>query len=214
MRLLCSLFLSLLVCTIYAQEEGASISGREKWVYITSILFPWLEDARSSLYCKEVIFFFARGSHKFEIKIKKEWDIIFARGSHKCPQDPSFSCNDDQTCCKLPKGEVPVFVHLCSLYPEVFFTKLFFVLLLSTRIIIFIKLFLQGVGCCPYKDATCCKDQTHCCPHGGAKILTFWNIDLIRLLHWEVVWIFDSSCQQDFMKAFNDTCQRLLTPTS
>merc|ERR1711990_944235 len=21
-------------------------------------------------------------------------------------------------------------------------------------------------GCCPYKDATCCKDQTHCCPHG------------------------------------------------
>merc|ERR1712038_1574352 len=79
MRLLCSLFLSLLVCTIYAQEEDASISGREK-------------------------------------------------GSHKCPQDPSFSCNDDQTCCKLPKGE--------------------------------------GVGCCPYKDATCCKDQTHCCPHG------------------------------------------------
>merc|ERR1711962_646992 len=52
MRLLCSLFLSLLVCTIYAQEEDASISGREK-------------------------------------------------GSHKCPQDPSFSCNDDQTCCKL-----------------------------------------------------------------------------------------------------------------
>lgn len=80
MRLLCPfLFLSLLVCTIYAQEEDASISGREK-------------------------------------------------GSHKCPQDPSFSCNDDQTCCKLPKGE--------------------------------------GVGCCPYKDATCCKDQTHCCPHG------------------------------------------------
>ena len=135
MRLLCSLFLSLLVCTIYAQEEDASISGREKWVYITSILFPWLEDARSSLYCKEVIFFFARGSHKFEIKIKKEWDIIFARGSHKCPQDPSFSCNDDQTCCKLPKGEVPVFIHLCSLNSEVFFTKLFFVLLLSTRII-------------------------------------------------------------------------------
>jgi len=50
------------------------------------------------------------------------------KGSHDCPQDPSFSCNDDQTCCLLPKGE--------------------------------------GVGCCPYKDATCCKDRTHCCPHG------------------------------------------------
>ena len=26
---------------------------------------------------------------------------------------------------------------------------------------------IQGVGCCPYKDATCCKDRTHCCPHGN-----------------------------------------------
>jgi len=24
----------------------------------------------------------------------------------------------------------------------------------------------EGVGCCPYQDATCCKDRTHCCPHG------------------------------------------------
>merc|ERR1711990_687891 len=102
MRLLCSLFLSLLVCTIYAQEEGASISGREK-------------------------------------------------GSHKCPQDPSFSCNDDQTCCKLPKGE--------------------------------------GVGCCPYKDATCCKDRTHCCPHGltcdikaGRCLGASYNLLLARML--------------------------------
>eukprot|EP00092_Neocalanus_flemingeri_P026641 GFUD01028876.1.p1 GENE.GFUD01028876.1~~GFUD01028876.1.p1 ORF type:complete len:191 (+),score=28.43 GFUD01028876.1:102-674(+) len=24
----------------------------------------------------------------------------------------------------------------------------------------------EGVGCCPYPKATCCKDRTHCCPHG------------------------------------------------
>jgi len=24
----------------------------------------------------------------------------------------------------------------------------------------------EGVGCCPYPRATCCKDRTHCCPHG------------------------------------------------
>ena len=29
-----------------------------------------------------------------------------------------------------------------------------------------VTLVTQGVGCCPYKDATCCKDHTHCCPHG------------------------------------------------
>ena len=29
-----------------------------------------------------------------------------------------------------------------------------------------LTLVTQGVGCCPYKDATCCKDHTHCCPHG------------------------------------------------
>jgi len=64
--------------------------------------------------------------------IAQEQDVVGVsteeKGSHQCPQDPSFSCNDDQTCCLLPKGE--------------------------------------GVGCCPYKDATCCKDRTHCCPHG------------------------------------------------
>merc|ERR1712080_621905 len=47
---------------------------------------------------------------------------------HKCPQDPSYSCGDDQTCCLLPQA--------------------------------------QGVGCCPYREATCCEDKTHCCPHG------------------------------------------------
>jgi hypothetical protein len=24
----------------------------------------------------------------------------------------------------------------------------------------------RGVGCCPYKDATCCGDGIHCCPNG------------------------------------------------
>merc|ERR550539_1567956 len=24
----------------------------------------------------------------------------------------------------------------------------------------------QGIGCCPYRGATCCADQMHCCPHG------------------------------------------------
>jgi len=54
--------------------------------------------------------------------------LVSLAAAHKCPQDPSFSCNDDQTCCQLPQGE--------------------------------------GVGCCPYKEATCCRDRTHCCPHG------------------------------------------------
>merc|ERR1719276_553575 len=24
----------------------------------------------------------------------------------------------------------------------------------------------EGEGCCPFPDATCCSDKTHCCPHG------------------------------------------------
>jgi len=24
----------------------------------------------------------------------------------------------------------------------------------------------EGVGCCPFPHATCCKDRTHCCPNG------------------------------------------------
>merc|ERR1711974_67028 len=24
----------------------------------------------------------------------------------------------------------------------------------------------EGIGCCPYPDATCCADKMHCCPHG------------------------------------------------
>lgn len=132
------------------------------------------------------------------------------RGSHKCPQDPSFSCNDDQTCCKLPKGEVPVFIHLCSLYSEVFFTKLFFVLLLSIRIkIIFIIIIPSHAGSwlLPLQGR-------HLLQRSNSLLSTWWGkdfhllqhcIDLIRLLHWDVVWIFDRSCKQDFMKAFNDT---------
>merc|ERR1712168_1451806 len=26
----------------------------------------------------------------------------------------------------------------------------------------------QGIGCCPYPEATCCKDKMHCCPSGMA----------------------------------------------
>ena len=42
------------------------------------------------------------------VLVSRKWQISH-RGSHDCPQDPSFSCNDDQTCCLLPKGEVPSF---------------------------------------------------------------------------------------------------------
>lgn len=46
----------------------------------------------------------------------------------------------------------------------------------------------EGEGCCPFPNATCCSDKTHCCPHGltcdlraGRCIGTDYDLLLARL---------------------------------
>ena len=36
------------------------------------------------------------------------------------------------------------------------------------------QLFDGSFGCCPFKDAVCCKDGQHCCPSGAWILQVFW----------------------------------------
>ena len=130
MRHIMSLFLlfTLTVVSSSAQDQDIGVSTAQKWVFA----FVWfisreLHDqwrnhrlSQSKNRVKKCLFFLAK---------KWSWDYTnfhqkcllscWYRGSHKCPQDPSFSCNDDQTCCLLPKGEVPsILIPNCCLLPK------------------------------------------------------------------------------------------------
>ena len=207
MRLLCSLlFLSLLVCTIYAQEEDASISGRERWVFITSIFFPWLEDATNS----QVIFFFAQREPQVWNKDAKRVSHYFCpEAATSAPKTHRSRATTTRPAANCPKERCLSSFICVHCFRNVVYQTVF-VLLLSIRIkIIFIIIIPLPAGgwLLPLQGR-------HLLQRSNSLLSTWWGkdfhllkhcIDLIRLLRWDMVWIFDRSCKQDFMKAFNDT---------
>ena len=135
--------------------------------------------------------------------MEKEWVIIFAQRQPQVPPRPIVLVQ------RRPDLLQTAQRRGACLHSLVFYQTVF-VLLLSIRIkIIFIIIIPSHAGSwlLPLQGR-------HLLQRSNSLLSTWWGkdfhllqhcIDLIRLLHWDVVWIFDRSCKQDFMKAFNDT---------
>ena len=135
--------------------------------------------------------------------MEKEWVIIFAQRQPQVPPRPIVLVQ------RRPDLLQTAQRRGACLHSLVFYQTVF-VLLLSIRIkIIFIIIIPSHAGSwlLPLQGR-------HLLQRSNSLLSTRWGkdfhllkhcIDLIRLLHWDVVWIFDRSCKQDFMKAFNDT---------
>ena len=142
--------------------------------------------------------------------MQKEWVIIFAQRQPQVPPRPIVLVQRRPDLLQTAQRRGACLNSLVfTVFRSVFYQTVF-VLLLSIRIkIIFIIIIPPPAGSwlLPLQGR-------HLLQRSNSLLSTWWGkdfhllkhcIDLIRLLHWDMVWIFDRSCPQDFMKVFNDT---------